>query len=94
MAKKNVCDRCGRPLGRSPRLIEGHVTLYCRECGRLRLEGDGRWIDAGPGFQARLRARADELQALSRRETDLERRHREMLESPDDDPRWMTWHHP
>jgi hypothetical protein len=82
------CDRCRNPMQRSPTLVPGHVTLFCRPCGRLRLEGDGQWLDGGPGVVDRLRARAEAIQAEAERQADEERVVREIMESDWDDPRW------
>lgn len=74
------CPTCGEKLGRAEQIIPGHVVLRCGTCRKYWLEGDDVWITFSNDPFSRLKTRADHL--------DNERRCREAMESPIDDPRW------
>ena len=64
-------------------LIPGVEVNRCRACGTFRIKDDTEVIRGGSDIMDRLRVRASEVLA--------ERRHKEMIESEIDDPRWEKW---
>ena len=74
------CLSCSSPQDRSATLIPGVVVLRCKTCKTLQIEGDTISFPGGDGVMDELRKRAQEILG--------ERRHKEMVESDIDDPRW------
>lgn len=79
------CPDCGNPQDMSTSLIPGVEVLRCRPCRKFRIKDDERVVPCGAGSMDRLRVLAHEILA--------ERRHKEMIESDIEDPRWETWTH-
>jgi hypothetical protein len=64
-------------------LIPGVEVFRCRPCGVFRIKGSDHVVSGGNDSMDRLRELAYEVLA--------ERRHKEMIESDIDDPRWEKW---
>jgi hypothetical protein len=76
-----LCPTCRNALQQSTTLIEGAVTLLCRNCRAITIDGSGVWLPCVGNYR-------DALHVLAGKVKEEKSIDHDALHSPIEDPRW------